>query len=175
MKTTLTEKRLRTLLHYAPDTGVFTRLESVRGVAAGSVAGTKHNRGYLAVRIDGSKYLLHRLAFLYMTGHLPTQGVDHVNGIKSDNRWSNLRKANQSENSQNRRLRKDSTSGATGISFKKAVRLWVVVITIDGKSKHIGYYKSLQEAVIAQTNAKLAHHPFQPIARPDKEKGESYG
>ena len=160
MTSTLTAERLRELLHYDPATGIFTRLVKARSAACGAVAGTAHNRGYLVVRLDGKKYLMHRLACVYITGHFPAHGMDHINGIKDDNRWNNLREANQSENSQNRRLRKDSTTGVTGVSFKKEVRLWVAVIFIEGVSKHLGYFASLEEAAKARAKAQRKYHPF---------------
>lgn len=85
----LTQKRLREVLRYDPETGIFT---FARGKRRGKVAGTAHDaRGFLKVAIDNERHLLHRLAWLWMTGlHAPVS-VGHVNGDRSDNRWFNLR------------------------------------------------------------------------------------
>ena len=96
---TLTQARLKELLHYDPETGTFTwRLR--RGPAApGASAGTLHRRtGYLVIKVDGRQYLAHRLAFLYMTGQWPPDDTDHINRMKTDNRWRNLRAATRSQN-----------------------------------------------------------------------------
>lgn len=85
----LTQKRLRDLLHYNPETGIFTWTKRRR---RGKAAGTRHDdRGFLKVSIDNERHLLHRLAWLWMTGlHAPVS-VEHINGDRCDNRWKNLR------------------------------------------------------------------------------------
>lgn len=85
----LTQKRLREVLRYDPATGVFNW---VKGERRGRVAGTPHDvRGALKVSIDNQRHLLHRLAWLWMTGALPRSNIAHVDGDYSNNRWSNLR------------------------------------------------------------------------------------
>lgn len=117
-KNDLTAERLRKLLHYDPETGEFTRLHD-RGkrFKAGSVSGClDHSTGYWRVRIDDCLYHGHRLAFLYMTGEWPKHEVDHMNGRRSDNRWSNLRDVASSVNQQNqRRARADNKCGDLGV------------------------------------------------------------
>jgi phospholipid N-methyltransferase len=82
----LTQERLKELLIYNPDTGVFTHKILRRGRARGSVAGCRHHTGYIFIQLDEKKHLAHRLAFLYMTGALPANHTDHINGIEHDNR-----------------------------------------------------------------------------------------
>lgn len=84
----LTQKRLRSVMCYDPQTGIFAWS---RGERKGKVAGTKHDaRGFLKVSIDGERYLLHRLAWLWMTGLMPRWNVMHIDGNHANNQWSNL-------------------------------------------------------------------------------------
>lgn len=85
----LTQKRLREVLHYNPETGIF---RFTKGTRKGKVAGTLHDdRGYLKVSIDNERHMLHRLAWLWMTGLHSRSTVEHKNGDNCDNSWSNLR------------------------------------------------------------------------------------
>lgn len=98
----LTQTRLKELLHYAPDTGVFTWLVNRGSARVGMVAGTSQGTGYIWTGVAGGRHLNHRLAWLYMTGNEPENCVDHVNGVTDDNRWCNLRAATVRQNQLNR-------------------------------------------------------------------------
>ena len=96
----LTQKRLHELLHYHPQTGIF-RWRS--GKRKGQIAGTRHDeRGFLKVSIKNRRYLLHRLAWLWMTGAMPRWDIAHQNGDRSDNCWANLVEANRMQDSSTR-------------------------------------------------------------------------
>jgi len=113
----LTQNRLKELLEYNPETGLFIRKKTTASNAqVGNIAGflNKHT-GYKSIHIDGKEYYCHRLAFLYMNGFLPEKQVDHINRIKDDNRWINLRNATSTENLQNTSLRKSNKSGEKGV------------------------------------------------------------
>jgi hypothetical protein len=98
---TLTIEYLKEILEYKQDTGNFI-WKIKRGKAnIGRVAGTNCH-GYMSLRIHQRAYLVHRLAYFYMTGKWPIE-IDHINGIKNDNRWCNLREANRSQNNANRK------------------------------------------------------------------------
>ena len=94
----LTQEELFRVATYNPDTGLFIRNLSERRWKAGQVMGTPHIRGYVSIKICGHVVLAHRLAFLYMEGLMPSDQVDHINGVKTDNRFSNLRKVSCQEN-----------------------------------------------------------------------------
>src|SRR5579863_2482235 len=99
----LTQERLKELLHYDPDTGLFTRLVTVAafGAQKGKIAGNVDKKfGYCLIRIDGRGYLAHRLAFLYMTDSIPEE-VDHRDLNRSNNKWINLRAARHVDNMRN--------------------------------------------------------------------------
>ncbi|RUS60841.1 hypothetical protein EGN72_06530 [Pseudorhodobacter sp. E13] len=93
----LTQKRLRAVLKYDPKTGIFTW---TRDPKKGTVAGTLHDdRGFLKVSIDGRRYLMHRLAWLWMTGAMPETNIKHIDGDRRNNRWCNLRSSDRMQKS----------------------------------------------------------------------------
>lgn len=145
----LTQERLKELLHYDPESGVFTWLHTRSVVWAGDIAGTLKNDGYIVISIDGVRYGAHRLAFLYMTGSMPDVEVDHKNCVKADNRWVNLRLASRSENCLNRGMLGHNKSGHKGVSWNSNKRRWIARAQINGKPIHIGAFKSLEEAAKA--------------------------
>lgn len=151
----LTQERLKELLHYNPDTGVFTWIKkSKRSTAIGSIAGSKHNQGYRATSIDWKRYLLHRLAWLYVYGEFPNGFIDHINRDRSDNRISNLRVVSRSENQQNHKLSKTNKSGVAGVIWAKKDKRWHARIWLGGKTKNLGYFKTFEEAVLARKQAE---------------------
>lgn len=161
VKSTLTAERLRELLHYDPETGVFTRLvATVRGArfAAGTVAGSVHSQGYRTICIDGRSNKCHRLAWLYMTGEWPADMVDHANGIKSDNRWANLRSADRALNMQNlRKAQTNSRSGLLGVCIERKGK-FRAEIRFDGKRLHLGTHETAEAAHAAYLEAKREFH-----------------
>lgn len=155
---TLTQARLKELLHYEPTTGVFTRLVSLSpktqvGDSAGSVhTNLKRSRtSYLNISVDGVVYKGHRLAWFYMTGLWPTQ-IDHRDGEGLNNRWKNLREASSTEQIANTRRRRDNTVGAKGVSWKKSHGKYAARIGLGGKVLHIGYFGTVAEAAEAYNN-----------------------
>tara|TARA_R110000868_G_scaffold116769_2_gene310582 strand:- start:1348 stop:1728 length:381 start_codon:yes stop_codon:yes gene_type:complete len=115
----ITQKRLKYLMKYDSDTGVFTRLISTAmRHKNGEFVGVKTTKGYLKCGIDNKEYTLHRLAFLYIYGFIPVR-IDHINQDKTDNRIKNLREVTNSENLRNMSKSKKNKSGFTGVSFDK--------------------------------------------------------
>lgn len=161
-KTELTAARLREVLGYCPETGVFTRIVGVRGKAAGTIAGTVSAAlGYVFIGIDGARYLAHRLAWLYMHGKWPENQVDHINGIRDDNRFENLREATAAQNRQNQTgFRRNNSSGYLGVYADKKTGLYTANIKIDGIQHHIGSYRTAEEAHEAYRQEKAKLHPF---------------
>lgn len=161
----LIQERARALLDYDSGTGIFTWRMRRGNVAAGSVAGSPHGGGYVIIGVDGRLHLAHRLAWLWMTGAWPVDQIDHVNGLKTDNRFANLREATTSENHQNMPLRVDNKSGATGVRFCRRSRRWVAQICIQYRKTTIGSFLTRDEAIQARRAAKAATHRFQPVDR----------
>jgi len=158
----LSQERLKSLLNYDQETGIFTCLVSRgRNAKVGSIAGTVDPKGYVRIKIDGQQYKAHRLAWLYVYGDLPPDQMDHINRIKTDNRIGNLRLATQAENQQNRSMRSDNTSGHIGVSWYKSAEKWQAQIRINHKQINIGYFANLQDAIAARKAAEIKYFTFQ--------------
>lgn len=159
----ITQERLKELLHYDPETGVFTwRIRTSNRVKVGDVAGSAAAYGYLEIGIDGVTAKSHRLAFLYMTGEWPEHDVDHINGIRTDNRWANLRTATRSQNLQNLRAAKsNSKTGLLGVSpYNGTFR---ASIKHNGKQITLGRFSCPHAAHAAYLKAKAELHPFSTL------------
>jgi hypothetical protein len=156
---------LRKLLSYNPETGEFTWLVN-RGrggfaVSAGSVAGSLCESGYVRIKVAGVFVYAHCLAWLYMTGSRPPTEVDHVDTVRSNNRWTNLRLATDAQNSQNQRNpRSDNKSGFLGVSLHRQSGKYRATIGLDGKRHSLGLYVTPQEAHQAYVSAKRKLHAF---------------
>ena len=150
----LTAQRLRYLLHYDPETGIFVRRVAVGRHGrhkAGLIVGHQNaGDGYITIRVDGPLYLAQRLVWLYMTGEWPKHQIDHKNLTRNDNRWSNLREATHGQNVQNSSLRKNNTSGFKGASIIKTqytlARPFRARITVNSKEIGLGYFATAAEA-----------------------------
>jgi hypothetical protein len=147
----ITQARLKELLNYDPETGLFV-WRVTRRVKAGTIAGSKHpTQHYIAIKIDGVLYKAHRLAWLYEYGIWPPNEIDHINRVRTDNRLENIRLATKAENAQNRKTRTDNSSGMTGVSWHKRDKKWRVYI---GKGKYLGYFDALEDAIAARKEAE---------------------
>jgi len=145
----LTAERLRELLHYDPETGVFTRRVAIGrhgrwgvGSPAGSIS--KHH-GYVEVGIEGRGYLAHRLAFLYMLGRWPEPEGEHRDLDKTNNRWSNLREATDWQNKGNRASRADNILGLKNVYWSERDRKWIADVRAKGK-RWWGYFDTPGQA-----------------------------
>jgi hypothetical protein len=155
----ITQSSLKEALDYDPNTGMFRWKVSAGSVKAGDVAGT-YMDGYRHIQIDGRIYRAHRLAWLYVRGRWPEDGVDHKNGIRDDNRIDNLREATDVQNKQNTiKPRSHNTSGYLGVSMSKIHRPRAR-IRVDGKVHNLGYFDDPAEAHQAYVAAKRRLHEF---------------
>lgn len=155
----LDSTRLRELLEYNPDTGVFTSLVKRAHTPIGKTLGTRHIEGYVWMGIEGSSYLAHRLAWLYMTGAWPPAGIDHRNGNRADNRWENLRPATSAENAQNQ-SRPQKNNPYLGVCWEPSCNKWKARIRVNGVEKYLGVFATAEEARDAYLAAKKEIHPF---------------
>lgn len=153
----LTRDRLCELIVYDPVSGILRWKKSRANLKAGSVAKSRLD-GYLRIRVDGKSYMAHRLAWLYMTGEWPSGQIDHINGVRDDNRFVNLRDVETNENRRNRKKNLNSTSGFKGVSFKRWQHQWVARIQTDGRRLHLGYFDTAEEAHVAYCTAAKKYH-----------------
>lgn len=138
----LTQARLKELLHYDPETGIFTWLVAKGRCPKGKKAGVVKENGYISIGVDGKYYYAHRLAYLYMTGDWPPVLVDHANRDPSDNSWPNLRPATCTQNHANK-----IGYGSTGFKgVRPDKKKWMARIGINGRTRYIGVFATPEEA-----------------------------
>lgn len=155
----ITQAHLREMLHYDSDTGVFTwRNPSAKNVKKGGIAGCLTNHGYIQIGVKNKLYAAHRLAWLYVYGKWPTNLIDHINGIRSDNRIFNLREATSVENQYNMSKAKNNTSGVKGVTWSKPHKRWRAQCRVNGKSYHLGLFRNTHEAEQVVRQFREQHH-----------------
>lgn len=150
-----TQARLKELFDYDPS-GALVKKARRRGNIVGVAAGSKSTT-YINVMVDGRRYLLHRLVFLFHNGHTPQQ-VDHVNGDPNDNRIENLRAATAAENARNRKIRANSGTGVKNVHYDRRKRKYVVRLKVDGKNRRFGMYAALEDAATVARVLRERHH-----------------
>lgn len=153
----VTQEYLRRNFYYEVLSGNFIRRSQSGSAKIGDIAGTYEGPGYRKIRIKGKWYKVHRLAFMYMLGRWPVEEVDHINRIKWDNRWINLREAGRSLNTSSIGTRKDSKTGITGVSFCKMSDKFKAYINSNGKRYYLGSFDKLEDAVAARNNAEILY------------------
>ena len=154
---------LKRYLSYDPETGVFTWLaKSSDKTRLGSAAGCRRPDGYVKIKIFGTGFLAHRLAWFYVHGNWPDEEIDHINRIRDDNRISNLRAVKKRQQQQNLKLSERNTTGFTGVS-KRASGMYRANITKDGKQVQLGVFETPQEASDAYMAAKKKYHELSHI------------
>jgi hypothetical protein len=159
----ITADRLREVLHYDPDSGVFRWVKCPGDrMRAGTVAGCLCD-GYTTIDVDKRTYYAHRLAWLYQTGKWPDLRLDHRNMVRTDNRWANLREATDAQNKANRKKLASNTSGFKGVSWHKFNRKWRSRIVFEKREILLGYFDDPVKAHAAY--AAKAHELYGEFAR----------
>ena len=142
------QEEIKKKFYYDPDTGEFR-------LASGGNTGYIANTGYLTVAYCGNHYLAHRLIFIIMTGDFPLDNVDHINRVKLDNRWCNLRDVPQKLNMRNLPLHGKNKTGHAGV-YKQGAK-WRAQIHLDNRCKHLGIFDTIDEAVQCRREAEEAN------------------
>ena len=158
----VTQQLLKDRLSYDCDTGLFTwkKMNGPCRISVGDVAGSLHANGYIVIRLfSDTAFPAHRLAWLYMTGEMPKEFIDHINGIRHDNRWRNLREANYSLNAQNQKLpSRNNAAGFLGVCYSPRHKKFSASIHHGGKKHWLGYHKTADLAHEAYLVAKRNLH-----------------
>lgn len=163
----ITAERLREMLDYDPETGIFTWKVDKGRIARGSVAGNSWKGRYKRVCIDYQLYWCHALAFLWMTGSIPNI-VDHINKDGNDNRWSNLREADKFQSAQNKSITVRNSSGYIGVYQCSTTGRWVSQIVANGKTEFLGRYDSPERAAkVRDLRAVELHGEFAVLNFPE--------
>lgn len=153
----LTQARLKELLHYNPETGIFTWLVSTSNRAPAGYAAGSITHGYVIITVDRRHYRAHQLAWLYVHGQFPSGLIDHINCDRADNRIQNLRAADHSLNARNRGVGKNSKCGVRGVHWSAQKRKWRAVITVNYQNIHLGLFDDLEAAKAARKVAEKEH------------------
>jgi len=155
----ITQEILKSYLTYDPDTGHFVRNRDKK------ILGTKHSTGYIVIRLNkpiNKLYKAHRLAWLYIYGYFPKNVIDHINRDGFDNKLSNLREITQKQNSENRLLNKNNTSGFKGVSWSKNNNKWRARIWNNKKEIFLGFFDEKIDAVNSYIEAARKFHTVNP-------------
>jgi hypothetical protein len=158
------KEMLDQMLQYDPSTGKFRwRVRPVTMFTAERPRSAEHTcnqwnarwagkpaasqkKGYWYIRIDYQAYLAHRVAWKIMTGADPIE-IDHIDGDRGNNKWSNLKDGTRSDNLRNVALKRNNTSGYHGVAFNKRQQKWTAYITL-------GAFDSKEDAVVARKHAE---------------------
>ena len=144
--TVLNQQGLRELLIYDPDTGIFTWKVTRSHMTGGKVAGRLNTNGYVRIGIRNKYYYAHQLAWLYVHGEWAEAHVDHINGVRSDNRLLNLRPATSVQNSANVGIKANNTSGVKGVCWHKRAGKWRAQIKKGPRNVYLGLFTDINEA-----------------------------
>lgn len=155
----LDPERVREFFDYDPITGVMRwkkKRTKNKKANVGDVLSNINSNGYLKVQFDGKSIPVHRLIFAWMGEPDPEQ-VDHINGVRTDNRWANLRAATQEINSKNTaRYKSGKHIAETGVGWMPRNKKWRVRINHKRKTLYLGLFDKLDDALFARRVAAKA-------------------
>ncbi len=140
-------KEIDEYIDYNSDTGLFFWKRDVgRKVKKGTPCGsTCKTNGYVKIRFKGRNMAAHRLAWFIVYGYEP-RVIDHINGVRDDNRIENIRDVTVTENNRNHKFRSTNTSGYDGVYFRIDRQLWMAQISSNGRNIYLGYHDTAEIA-----------------------------
>lgn len=148
----ITQQDLKQKYTYDPLTGHF------KNISDGKIAGHNHVGYVILVIGKNTRYRAHRMAWLYMTGEMPKNHIDHKNLVRSDNRWENIRECTSSQNAMNRPVQSNNKLGIKGVRFRPDRNKYVATAKINKKQIHLGEYDTAEEAKLAYNKYTKIHY-----------------
>lgn len=168
MRGDLTQARVQELFLYDPITGVMINRVTRRTAKAGDVAGQLNSQGYRAVKVDGYLYSMSHIIWLYVTGHWPKEEMDHINRVRDDDRFVNLREASRSQNC----INKDKYAKVNSLGYRGVQRYFNrfrSVVCVGQREYFVGTFDTLELAALAyDLKAKQLHGEFAKLNFPEK-------
>jgi hypothetical protein len=147
----ITQNEIKKLIKYDPLTGYVIFLSTNERKV------TKTKKEYNLIYLLGKTYIEHRIIWVYMTGSHPRGQIDHINGIRDDNRFKNLRDVTNQENHRNKTLLSNNKSGVTGVAWSQLRNTFRSSITVDLKHVHLGYFNNLLDACCSRKSSELKY------------------
>jgi hypothetical protein len=157
-------EELRLAFNYDPETGalIWKHREGMPAKRntryAGTRAGSVHLSGYRKIKFQGRMLWEHRIVWAIAHGRWPADQIDHINGVKGDNRLANLREANNSQNGANRTTQKNNKSGLKGVAWDGRVNKWFARIRKNGQPLHLGMFETPEAAHASYVEAAQKLH-----------------
>lgn len=137
---------IRSLFKYDPASGILFWDVKRPKVVLGAEAGSTSSTGYKRVTVDGRSYKVHRIIWAIQTGEWPSSDIDHIDGVRDNNKWSNLRLASKSQNGMNRKRTNSNTSGVKGVYWHSRASKWAAQVKLNRKVYYIGLFDSIDVA-----------------------------
>jgi len=173
----ITQERLKELLHYDPETGIFTWLIKPKSSRRkiGDEAGNYGMDGYINITVNSKSHPAHRLAWLYVYGEHPKQLIDHIDGDTHNNKISNLREASHYQNRLNSKTSINNKCGLKGVSFKKSRNKWIAQCSYNKKQYILGLFDTAEEAHEEYKKFAKIHHGefYREPSQPTTSQAES--
>lgn len=145
------QKKLQELFHYK-DGELYWKERIKSDIDISKPAGNLLKDGYRAIQIEGKRYKAHRLIWKYHYGKDPKEFIDHIDGNRSNNNMENLREATRQQNNFNKSTHKNNELGIKGV--RKDGNKYRALIMINGKSKYLGVFNTIEEARLVREEAE---------------------
>jgi hypothetical protein len=151
----ITLEYINEYLTYDASTGNLYQRKKRPKIQVGALAGGLNRKGYRYIQLDGRKYPAHHIVWVIETGIFPKKQIDHIDGNKLNNKFSNLREVTNKQNTENRGKQRNNKTGYKGVSFNNRLKKYVAQIQHNNQPIYIGIYATAYDAHLAyETKAK---------------------